>query len=1246
MLTRVSLRRARRLWITAVSTLAVALVASGVVASASAAEAAGTGSFLLADDFTHHSVASPDYTVGGQQTVGGSSVPNTPCLTASGPATSNAPAPCAASGGDAEGSGALRLTGTTNETTGFLLYNRALPTQGGLDISFNVFEYGGSGADGIVFFLTDGSKPLTRVGAAGGSLGYQNTKRTDLAQTEGIPDSLLGIAFDAYGNFAVETPNTPATNGGSCATSGGTSLNADTVAVRGPGRLSSGRWSDGYCLLDSPRAVGGTMDGASRDAAKRMARIVIDPPTAANPHVRVYLGAANGGPLPATPQVDFAQTVAVWNGGPTLASYLSGIPTFKFGWAAGTGGQTNTHEINTLQVESVVPIAPTATMTATAASSPADVGEAASVSFAPTLSTADGPLAPGETVTLTVSHSADTELGSPAAGPWTRTSTSSTRSVYSYTAPAGTGIAPGTALPTLTVPVRSDLAGSVSISGTLTNDSGSIDVTQAATVAFRPTVSDLSGQGIADAAAPDPVTIAIDPPAAGGAPVSYHLGDMGATPGSESFGFNGAELSFTPRPGYAGRRTFSYYASVGGQDSLPGTVTVDIAPVVTDHSATTPYLTDVTVPLALGSVGAGSYRLTGPTLPATAGSASVSGSGLTVTPANGFSGDIELSYYGVSADGQVESAPRTVTVTVEPRVADGSVELALDADGDGSDETDLPVPEGSAPFSFEKLSDPDSGALAIGEDGHVTYTAESGVAGVFTARYRVTDAGGTPSPGQTLTITVRPHTSALSGSGLANGGTVVLPAPTTVGGAAAYALATDPDPALGTAEIDAETGVIAFSPAAGASGVATFGYTATVDGAVSQVATVTVAIAPTLAPITRTTENATPIALDLTAGAVGSDLFYQVADGGPEHGELSGSVVSGAFSYTPEAGFSGVDAFSVRAVDGDGTASAAAQVRITVLPAALPSAPDVSLPTDAGEDLVFTLPAPDGTGPFTYELVPGGFPEEAGELTIDPETGEVTFSPAPGVSGVIEAEYRVVDDAGNASPAQTITLTVRPSAPAGGAEADRGDGGITVPAPVVNGTGPFSFALDELPDPDVATVEIDPGTGEIVVTPTDPGWSGEITLSYVATDASEVDSAPVRVTVLVRPTVGPVTGHARQSGAPIGTTLSPGPTGSGPFEYRIVEQPEHGAATATAGGVVLTPDPDYAGALVARFVVVDAHGVESTPQLATLVVDALAETGSSPTILATTVATLIALGLALGAIALTRRRRGAHRAGA
>lgn len=128
---------------------------------------------------------------------------------------------------DTVGNGALRFTNNTNSQTGAIVSNFTFPSSSGLAVTFATVTYGGTGADGISFFLMDGSKPAG-VGAEGGSLAY------GCSNTNGVYDGLvgayLGLGMDEYGNFLNQSDNS----------STGYGFQSGRIGLRGAGNTA---WS-------------------------------------------------------------------------------------------------------------------------------------------------------------------------------------------------------------------------------------------------------------------------------------------------------------------------------------------------------------------------------------------------------------------------------------------------------------------------------------------------------------------------------------------------------------------------------------------------------------------------------------------------------------------------------------------------------------------------------------------------------------------------------------------------------------------------------------------------------------------------------------------------------------------------------------------------------------------------------------------------------------------------------------------
>ncbi|WP_108742718.1 DUF7507 domain-containing protein [Clavibacter michiganensis] len=233
--------------------------------------------------------------------------------------------------------GALQLTDNRVNAVGGVVYDNAIPAGGGLDIKFDQYQYGTSsgGADGIGFFLTDGSVPLTAAGPSGGSLGYAQS-----TTAAGVAGGYLGVGLDAYGNYSNGTEG----RGTGCTTpSAGVGSRPNAIALRGPGTGLTG-----YCYLtgaspaSSLRATT-TLSTPTTDLGRTI-RITVSP--ARLPVVTVYVGATAGASAASLTQVvQYTMTT------PAPASY-------KLGYLASTGTFTDTHLIREVSVSSITDLTP------------------------------------------------------------------------------------------------------------------------------------------------------------------------------------------------------------------------------------------------------------------------------------------------------------------------------------------------------------------------------------------------------------------------------------------------------------------------------------------------------------------------------------------------------------------------------------------------------------------------------------------------------------------------------------------------------------------------------------------------------------------------------------------------------------------------------------------------------------------------------------------------------------------------
>ena len=359
---------------TAILAAAAGVLAAVLVTTSSAehvvAQSTGSGSTLLDENFQGSSVPDPNWVALGDACLtGATQAPPAgqsnlgPChLTQESPPKGGLP-------------GYLQLTDAEYDREGAVLYNQALPSRAGVDVTFEQWQYGGSssfsgpaGADGIGFFLVNGAANLTSPGADGGSLGYAQRNESGTIIV-GVHAGVLGVGLDVFGNYANDAED----RGYACAPparpgvgtggyySGGPGF-SNVISVRGPGEGTGG-----YCWL------AGTVTAPTGQCTASNWGNIPTPSSCGSSTLpagsKLYGGPANTGSTPNPPagatrtvrvQVTPAGLITVWvdsgNGLQQVLQYLDPNPlppTFKFGFSSSTGGSSAVHLIRTVAVSSV-----------------------------------------------------------------------------------------------------------------------------------------------------------------------------------------------------------------------------------------------------------------------------------------------------------------------------------------------------------------------------------------------------------------------------------------------------------------------------------------------------------------------------------------------------------------------------------------------------------------------------------------------------------------------------------------------------------------------------------------------------------------------------------------------------------------------------------------------------------------------------------------------------------------------------
>ena len=189
-------------------------------------------------------------------------------------------------------------------------------------VEFDYLAYGGSGADGVAVTLSDGN--VTPVaGGFGGSLGY--AQRSGI---NGFAGGWLGIGIDEFGNFSNATESRV----------GGPGFRVDSVALRGSGNGTTGF---PYLAGTATLTPGIDVSGAAAGPNHRY-RITVDNREGVVPGAQVSVQRNTGS--------GFTTLVAPFNIFTANPAQAAVPENFRLSLTGSTGGSTNIHELDNLQV--------------------------------------------------------------------------------------------------------------------------------------------------------------------------------------------------------------------------------------------------------------------------------------------------------------------------------------------------------------------------------------------------------------------------------------------------------------------------------------------------------------------------------------------------------------------------------------------------------------------------------------------------------------------------------------------------------------------------------------------------------------------------------------------------------------------------------------------------------------------------------------------------------------------------------
>ncbi len=371
---------------------------------------------------------------------------------------------------------------------------------------------------------------------------------------------------------------------------------------------------------------------------------------------------------------------------------------------------------------------------------------------------------------------------------------------------------------------------------------------------------------------------------------------------------------------------------------------------------------------------------------------------------------------------------------------------------------------------------------------------------------------------------------------------------------------------------------------------------------------------PNQAPIAADDVYSTPAEGELVVPAPGllsndsdpdGDEITPLLETEPDHGTVT-LQLDGAFTYTPEAGFSGTDAFTYFVSDGI-VNSNLADVTITVIKANTPpSAADDTYETIVDQILNVLEPGvlindTDAENDPLQAVLES--PASFGDVVLNAD-GSFTYQPQTGFSGTDSFQYIANDGSSNSNTA-TVTIAVaatnEPPIAAGDAYSVNEDEILNIGAPGVltNDNDPEGQTL-------VALLVDSPSNGRIVLssdgafqyTP-QPDFHGLDSFSYTANDG-QLDSNLAIVTLTVDPmndTPQAVDDSASTEGdTPIDIPVLANDSGLGdqPVTITLETLPGEGTAEVVGNQIHYTPFGGVSETDSFTYTVTDADGESST----------------------------------------------------
>jgi gliding motility-associated-like protein len=594
------------------------------------------------------------------------------------------------------------------------------------------------------------------------------------------------------------------------------------------------------------------------------------------------------------------------------------------------------------------------------------------------------------------------------------------------------------------------------------------------------------------------------------------------------------QYTFNPNPAFTGSTTTTYtVCNTGVNPSVCSvttiTITVNNLPSAVADATTTPINTPVTGNVSTNDNGASvGFNPTFTNSQPTAGTGTLTMNPTTgqytFTPASGFTGTT-IATYTLCNLNSPPCSTTTITFTVYPNIVANpdviSTTPSVSATGNVLTNDNGIVSGATYSVSVTQLS-PSTGTITMNPaTGQYTFTPNPTFTGSTTTTYTVCNTSVNPVICSVSTITINVNNSPVA---VADGTSTPINTPVSgnvstndIGGSAAFNPTftnSQPTAGTGTLTMNPTTGQYTFTPAPGFTGTTSATYTlCNLTSPPCSTTTITFTVNPALLAnpdliVTTPSVSVSGNLLTNDTGVLPTGVYsVTVTQPAPTTGTIVYNSATGQYTFVPNPGFVGVvqTTYTVCNITLVGVVCSVSTITIQVgdFPLAVPDGTatvvNTSVTGSVGGNDAGTLPSLNPT--FTNGQPTAG----TGTLTMNPTTGQYTFTPAPGFTGTTTATYTLCNILSPPCSTTTITFTVYPSLQA------NPDVIATTPSVSVTGTlttndlgvlpgGTYSVSVTQ-PSPSTGTILINPATGQYTFVP-NPSFTGTAQTTYTICNTS------------------------------------------------------------------------------------------------------------------------------------------------